>query len=65
MLGKIEATDLVQATSIPNLFIIAAGTSPEDPAELLSSERMHSLLDLAREHYDQIILDELACGGFS
>ena len=57
MLGKIEATDLVQATSIPNLFIIAAGTSPEDPAELLSSERMHSLLDLAREHYDQIILD--------
>lgn len=57
LLGKIEATDLVQATSIPNLFIIAAGTSPEDPAELLSSERMHSLLDLAREHYDQIILD--------
>jgi capsular exopolysaccharide synthesis family protein len=43
--------------SIPNLFILTAGSTPPHPAELLGSERMQQLLERFRTEYDQVILD--------
>jgi len=41
----------------PNLFIMPAGPVPPYPAELLGSERMHSLLKDWQAEYDFIVLD--------
>ena len=48
---------LVQSSSINNLSLIPAGILPDDPAELLASAQMESLLATARNAFDLIILD--------
>ncbi len=55
--GALESRALIQATDIPNLHLITAGSLPDDPAELLSSPHMQTLLENAKRDYDQIILD--------
>jgi|SRR5579862_3061340 len=42
---------------LPNLFVLAAGTPPPNPAELLASSNMKDLLDQLREQYDHIVID--------
>ncbi|MFI5113773.1 MAG: polysaccharide biosynthesis tyrosine autokinase [Terriglobales bacterium] len=42
---------------LPNLFILAAGTPPPNPAELLASANMKEVLDELREQYDHIVID--------
>ncbi len=49
--------DLAQPTHIANLFAMPSGPLPPNPAELLSSARMATLLDLAAEKFDQVIVD--------
>jgi capsular exopolysaccharide synthesis family protein len=44
-------------TEVENLDIISCGPKPPNPAELLSSSRMKSLLDDLKATYDYIILD--------
>ncbi|MBI4166168.1 MAG: polysaccharide biosynthesis tyrosine autokinase, partial [Acidobacteria bacterium] len=43
--------------SLPNLFVLAAGPRPPNPAELLSSPSMEELLLLLRRRFDHIIVD--------
>jgi capsular exopolysaccharide synthesis family protein len=43
--------------SMPNLYILTAGPTPPQPAELLGSERMQQLLERLRTEFDQVILD--------
>lgn len=50
-----EAT--VDAPDDPLLKVILAGPLPPNPAELLSSSKLVSLLTVAGERYDQIIID--------
>lgn len=54
-------TTLQQATarssSLPNLFVLPAGTPPPNPAELLASAQMFDILAELREQYDHIIVD--------
>lgn len=40
-----------------NLSVILAGVLPPNPAELLSGSKMKSLLDIAAEQYDQVVID--------
>ncbi|GFE58651.1 polysaccharide biosynthesis tyrosine autokinase [Geobacter sp. AOG1] len=47
----------VHTTEIPNLHLLAAGTTPPNPSELLGSVAMRDLLDALREEYDQIVID--------
>jgi capsular exopolysaccharide synthesis family protein len=48
----------VQSYSLhPNLFILATGPIPPQPAELLGSDRMQELLESFRLSYDHVILD--------
>ncbi|WGZ92636.1 MAG: polysaccharide biosynthesis tyrosine autokinase [Candidatus Thiothrix putei] len=55
--GALDNRELIQTTDIPNLYLLPAGSLPDDPAELLSSPHMHSLLASAKRDFDQIILD--------
>lgn len=55
--GAFDARKLIQTTDIPNLYLLTAGSLPDDPVELLSSPHMRSLLESAKQDFDQIILD--------
>lgn len=42
---------------IPNLFVITAGPTPPNPAELLSSEPVSTLFEELRRQFDFVVLD--------
>lgn len=54
--GRAELIDVLQRTSrVPGLIVLGAGTIPPNPSELLSSDRMRSLLNELAEHATVII----------
>lgn len=55
--GEVEWKDAVQPTSVPGLFLLPCGGHPENPAELLTSDRFKELLDVLREQYEYVIVD--------
>jgi succinoglycan biosynthesis transport protein ExoP len=56
--GKAKAEDVtLPHPEIPNLFIMPAGSSVDNPAEMLGSEKMRELLVKLREQYDYIVVD--------
>jgi polysaccharide biosynthesis transport protein len=58
LVGQARVRDAVQRTSEPNLLVISAGRTPPNPSELLSSERMKSLLtNLQTGPFDWVIVD--------
>jgi succinoglycan biosynthesis transport protein ExoP len=58
LIGQARVRDVIQRTVDPNLLAITAGKTPPNPSELLSSERMKTLLsNLAHGPFDWIIVD--------
>ena len=58
LIGQARVRDVIQRTVDPNLLAITAGKTPPNPSELLSSERMQTLLtNLAHGPVDWIIID--------
>src|SRR3954466_6545157 len=56
--GQARVRDVIQRTVDPNLLAITAGHPPPNPSELLSSERMKTLLtNLAHGPFNWIIVD--------
>src|SRR3954453_3092898 len=56
--GQARVRDVIQRTVDPNLLAITAGHPPPNPSELLSSERMKTLLtNLAHGPFNWIIID--------
>src|SRR5215467_5631754 len=56
--GQARVRDVIQRTVDPNLLAITAGRSPLNPSELLSSERMKTLLtNLAHGPFNWIVID--------
>lgn len=49
--------DIIQKTSIENLWFAAAGPIPPNPAELIERKSMSEFLEKARKQFDYIILD--------
>jgi capsular exopolysaccharide synthesis family protein len=49
--------DVVQSSNIPGLDIITCGERPLNPAELLSSGRMRSVMEDAKRRYDLVVVD--------
>jgi capsular exopolysaccharide synthesis family protein len=47
----------VRSPLVSSLFVLAAGTRPPNPAELLASMKMGEVLDELREQYDHIVID--------
>jgi capsular exopolysaccharide synthesis family protein len=48
---------IVQSSILPSLDVMAAGTPPPNPAELLASTQMRDLLQELRGRYDHIVID--------
>lgn len=57
LIGKRSMDEVLCETDNRNLFMIFAGPTPPNPAELLGSQRFRDLLAKARESYDVIIVD--------
>ena len=58
LVGQARVRDVIQRTVDPNLLAITAGRTPPNPSELLSSERMKTLLtNLAHGPFDWIVVD--------
>lgn len=57
--GAIDVENLVikNVDGVDNLDLISSGAVPPNPAELVGSQRMETLIAYAREHYDYVILD--------
>jgi len=53
----IEAPDLIRPTKFSNLFLINSGPVPVNPIELLTSEKMDSLIAFLKRSFDYILLD--------
>ena len=56
-----QSKKYIKETKIPNLHMLQNGTIPPNPAELISSENMKSLLDLLKSMYDVVLLDGTPC----
>ncbi len=52
-----EAALPLQATSVPNLWVMTSGPLPPNPADLLASARMKALLEQVAADADLVLLD--------
>jgi capsular exopolysaccharide synthesis family protein len=62
LIGEARLDDVIQqaahnGVAIPNLDIVPSGPKPPNPAELLDSPAMRTLLEEARTRYDRVIID--------
>jgi capsular exopolysaccharide synthesis family protein len=55
--GHRAPEEVIHPTAIKHLFLLSAGSSPPDPAELVGSKKMQELLASLQEHYDYIFID--------
>ena len=55
--GDLLLVNAVQETPMETLAILTAGALPTNPAELLSSQRLHGLIAEAREVFDIVLVD--------
>lgn len=57
LVGRARAADVVHKTATPNLWVMPAGPTPPNPAELLGSARFADLLKTLGQHFDWVVLD--------
>lgn len=57
LLGTSDLASALVATAVPGLLVLPAGPLPPNPAEMLGSPRMRSLLDELNEEADLVIID--------
>lgn len=58
ILAKDRAVDkCIQKTELKNLYVLTAGATPPNPAEILSSEKMKNLIEDLKNIYDYIFID--------
>jgi polysaccharide biosynthesis transport protein len=66
LLSNLDASEFIQPWSInPNIHILTAGSSPNDPITLLSSQKMKQLMDRCAQDYDLVIYDTPPITGLS
>jgi polysaccharide biosynthesis transport protein len=49
--------ELIRPTGVNGLFLLPSGTIPPNPSELLASDRMRDLLEVAKRRFDMVIVD--------
>ncbi len=57
LVEKVELAEVIQATEIPNLWLLASGPIPPNPSELLQSQAMQDLLEKLKTEIDFVIVD--------
>jgi capsular exopolysaccharide synthesis family protein len=55
--SDVEIDDLIQLSSFSNVSLLPAGSIPPNPAELVSSEKMRTLVQTMTMQYDHILID--------
>jgi capsular exopolysaccharide synthesis family protein len=55
--SHIEPADIVKPTNVPNLQLITSGPLPANPIELLTSEKMDSLVAYLKRSFDFVLFD--------
>jgi len=55
--NRCEAHEVISETFVPNLYALPSGVIPPNPAELLASNRMKTLLEELEREFDVILLD--------
>jgi len=55
--GGESLEQLIQPTGVNGLFLLPSGTIPPNPSELLASDRMRELLEVAQRRFDLVIVD--------
>lgn len=60
--GKDTIQDIIFATKHTNLHIITSGPIPDNPSELILSNRFSELLDVLKTRYDYIFIDSAPIG---
>jgi polysaccharide biosynthesis transport protein len=55
--GNAKASEAVQKSSVPGLWLMPAGHIPPNPAELLGSPRFVDFIGALEDHFDWVVLD--------
>ena len=55
--GQTELSQVIKATEVSGLDVIARGKSPANPSELLSTTQFSTMLNQLSEQYDHILID--------
>ncbi len=55
--GKMSLDDVIQKTTIENIWIVPSGPHPPNPAELLNAKRMRDLLAAVKLRFDTVLID--------
>lgn len=55
--GQTELSQVIKATEVSGLDVIARGKSPANPSELLSTNQFAAMLNQLSEQYDHILID--------
>jgi succinoglycan biosynthesis transport protein ExoP len=57
LVGDGKASEAVKKTGVSNMWVLAAGKHPPNPAELLGSKRFVEFLSSLGQHFDWVIVD--------
>ena len=49
--------NVIQSSTVENLFFVTRGKSPVNPSELLSTDQFNTFLDQASVHFDHVLID--------
>lgn len=49
--------DIIQQTSVPNLYVLTSGPVAPNPSELLASQNMVDILEELKQHFDYVLID--------
>lgn len=56
-IGRDKWDDLVDETTVPNLFVMPSGPIPPNPAELLAGPKFEELITELKQNFDFIVID--------
>lgn len=57
LMGEASLDDVIQATRVPDLYLIPCGRVPENPAELLQSDRFREFVAELTERFGMVVFD--------
>ena len=57
LIGRSTINDIVQRTAVENLYMVAAGPIPPNPAELIGSDAMDRFINEAKSIFDFVVID--------
>jgi len=57
LVGNTKASEAVHKTAVPGLWVLTAGRTPPNPAELLGSKRFNEFVRSLGQHFDYVVID--------